>query len=623
MKKNNLIPILLCLICVLLLCACSDVTVEISGIPMEEPSKESYSFSLAGSTELGSAYSESLDGVYTEGDEITAHAVPAEDKAFFCWTAGGTLEDGGTFVSYDKDYTFSIGENTELYPNFRSHDTALVLYHMNGGYALREDVDADPDTFWNEFSLAYYLYPNSLPEMGYFARDGYTLVGYNTEPDESGDFFNIGGKVFVDTDAVIELYCVWRENSPVEDFGFEYDTTYGGWAVNAYNGSAEDVCIPSTYSGQPVVGVAEGAFTGNETIVNLVFPSCIRYISDYSCNNMTNLTAILMFDSLLYLSDASFDGDEALYTCFFSAATNPHYSTWFNNHTKKIEIMNYWKDSDRPLMIILGGSSTTYAVDAQQLESLLDRDYLVLNCGSNGANLFNMTSEWAMHFLREDDFLLQIIEYSYWQLGGIQCRWETFRSFESCYNIFSWVRVSKYDKFFDSFNEYLSERAKQDESTYESYVGTIAPQGYYDIQGTLKVATTPNGSNTYWHGRRIGFYAYKTDGTPWLYDFMVYYCNVQYWKLDELGVDYAMAFTPLNRNSLYDWQTDWMMDYWKAYLEENLNIDIISDIHEHILDPEIFFDDDYHVAAPGRADYTANLAEDLNTYFASLDSAEE
>ena len=38
-------------------------------------------------------------------------------------------------------------------------------------------------------------------------------------------------------------------------------------------------------------------------------------------------------------------------------------------------------------------------LDFPGLESLLDRDYLVLNCGTNGANLFNMTSEWAMRFL--------------------------------------------------------------------------------------------------------------------------------------------------------------------------------------------------------------------------------
>ena len=342
----------------------------------------------------------------------------------------------------------------------------------------------------------------------------------------------------------------------------------------------------------------------------------MRQIADGACSDMPNLRALVLFDSLDYVSDASFANDYGLYTVFFSAATPPHYTHWFNNHAKKIELMYYYRDSERPKMIILGGSSTTYAVDAQQLESLLDRDYLVLNCASNGANLFNMTSDWAMRYMNEGDFLLQIIEYSFWQLGGVQCTWETFRSFESCYNVFSWVRAGKYSKLFDSFNDYLYHRKSELETDYESYVSNLAgTTGYYDDQGTLTVVTKPNGSPNFWKNRSIYF------GDNFLYDFMVYYSNVQYWKLDQLGIGYAMAFTPLNRNSLYSYQTDEAMEDFERYLHENLNTPILSDLQENILDPEVFFDDDYHIAAPERTLYTERLARDLNAYFAEQDGS--
>ncbi len=624
MKKNLLIIIIPVLLLCALLCACGDVSVTIDGV---DPGA-SCAFGLTYSGNQGNAFSDSPQGNYPAGTEITAHAVPSDGSAFFCWTAGGTLEDGGVPVSYAKDYTFSITEDTWLFANFREHTSALVLYHANGGTVTADEPSAietaSADEYFDDFSLAYYLYPNSLAEMGNFAREGYVLVGYNTEPDGSGEFYNVGGKVFEDTDGVIELWCVWKEESPADDFSFEYDRSYGGWAVNSYIGHDEDVCIPASYNNEPVVGVASGAFSGNTDVKNLVFPSTIRYIRDYSCNSMTNLEAVAMFDSLDYVSDASFDGDASLTSCFFGAATLPRYSNWFNNHTKKIEIMNYWKDSDRPLMIILGGSSTTYAVDAEQLESLLDRDYLVLNCGSNGANLFNMTSRWAMHFLREGDFLLQIPEYSFWQFGGVECRWESFRSFESCYNIFSWVPVYMFTKYFDSFHDFLDARRSQTEYTYEDYVSNLAPNGYYDNQGTLTVVTKPNGSPTFWQGRSIGFYGIDYTGEPWFYDFMADCCNYQYAKLDEMGVDYAMAFTPLNRNSLtYEWQTDELIEEWEDYIASKLNIDIISDMQENILDPEVFFDDDYHLAAPARAEYTEHLAADLNAYFAAMDGKGE
>ena len=524
----------------------------------------------------------------------------------------GTVENGGTPISYDKDYSFTLSDDTWLFANFRSRSSALVLYHGNGGVSLEGEED-----LWNEFSLAYYLYPNTLPAMGYFSRDGYTLIGYNTKEDGSGSFYNMGGKAFEETDKVIELWCVWAENSPDDDFVFEYNDAEKGWFVSQYTGKDVNVCIPSEHQNEPVVGVKAGAFTGNDTIESIVFPSSLSTLQDYSVDQCDALTMVFFFDSLSYISDNTFAGDTNLDHVFIGAATAPRYSNYFNNHTKKIELMNYYKDSEKPKMIILGGSSTTYAVDPKLLEENLDKDFLVLNCGTNGGNLFNMTSEWAMRYLKEGDFLLQIIEYSYWQLGGVQCNWVTFRSFEGCYNVFSWVNMSKYYKFYDCFNEYLEARRDLTPQTYEDYISSLADHGYYDEQGTLNIITRPNGSDSFWSGRKI----YLGGGWP-EYNWMLYYLNVQYWKLDQLGVDYAMAFTPLNRNALYDYQTDDAMDAFEDYLSENLNVTVISDLQENIFEPAIFFDDDYHVAAPYREVYTLQLSDDLNAYFASENAGE-
>ncbi len=589
---------------------------------------------LAGDEADGTITLTPADTAFPVGSTVTASADPAEGRSFFCWTVGGYLADGGEIVSYAMDYRFTVTDAVTLYANFRDHGSVLVRYHANGGTALQtsdstlEAIEAagrettENEIYWDDFSLAYFLYPNTPGDMGYFAREGYTLVGYSTEPDGSGSFYNLGGKAFEDTDHVIELWCVWREQSPKEDFTFVYNNTYGGWYVTDYTGPGGMVCIPDTVDGSPVVGVGTGAFSGNDTINSIVFPSCMKRIEDYSCSGCENLYYLVLFDSLDYLSDASFDGDTALYRVFFSAATNPVYTNWFNNHAKKIELMRYYMDSERPVMIVIGGSSTAYSVDARQLESLLDRDYLVLNCASNGANLFNMVSDWAMWFMDEGDFLLQVIEYSYWQTGGVQCTWETFRSFESCYNVFSWTRAGKYSKLFDCFNTYLAQRRTQTERFYEDYVSSLAGTvGYYDDRGTLTVTVRANGSDSFWSGRRIYFYGYGGEGyQDWLYDFMIYYANVQYWKLDRLGVDYAMAFPPLNRNSLYDYQTDAAMEAWEAYMEENLNIAIISDLQENIAEPAIMFDDDYHLSTAARTDYTARLARDQNAYFASVDA---
>ena len=592
------------LFAVLLLAGCSRDAAE--NVPR-------YAFGVISTDSRGNAYSEAAHGYYAEGTEITAHAVPAEGSAFRCWTVGAALEDGGSIVSYRKDFTFSLTEDLWLYPNFREHDKAHILYHANGGTAVDPDAGSQADTRWEEFSLDYYLYPNALPELGYFTRDGCTLVGYSTEPD-GGELYTPGGKIFEDTDAVIELWCVWSEQSPSEDFSWSYDDTAGGWVVDAYTGPGGEVSVPSSHDGGPVIRLAPGSFAGNTGVTSLILPPSLRVVGDGSCSDMTALESLLFFDSLDYISDAAFAGDTALDTVYIGAATNPHYSDWFNSHAKKIEIMQYWRDDERPMMIILGGSSTAYAVDAQQLESLLSRDYVVLNCGTNGANLFQMASTWAMRFMDEGDFLLQIAEYSAWQLGGIECEWETFRSFEGCYNVFSWIDLSEYEKFFDAFSEFLAARRTMPEESYEDYVSYMAgTTGYFDIQGTLTVQTQPNGSDDFWQGRTLKFRG------NWLHDYMVDNLNARYAALDGMGIDYALAFTPLNRNALDPEQTDENMEAFEQYLAENLHVAVISDLQENIMDPAVFYDDDYHLASPARSEYTERLAGDLNELFASLD----
>ena len=602
MKKTTL-PLLILLL-VLCLSACA----------REEAEPARCAFGVVSTDNKGNAWSEAVHGYYAPGTVITAHAVPSDGSSFYAWSAGAPLESGGILLSYDRDYTFSLASDLWLYPNYRENSSALVLYHANGGTILDEG-SPDGDALWKEFSLAYYLYPNALAELGYFARDGFTLIGYSTMPDGSGEFYAPGAKIFEDTDSVIELWCVWSEQSPTDDFSFSFDASAGGWAVDAYRGPGGEVSVPSSFEGYPVRRIAPGAFAGSAAITRLILPPSLRVIGDGSCSGMTNLASLVFFDSLDYISDAAFAGDSTLDTVYICAATKPRYCNWFNNHAKKIELMNYWKDDERPMFVILGGSSAAYAVNAQQLQSLLSREYVVLNCGTNGANLFDMSSVWAMRFMEDGDFLLHLTEYSGWQLGGTQCAWETFRSFESCYNVFSWVPISRYDQFFDCFNKYLEARSSLPEAEYEDYVSYLAgTAGYYDEQGTLTLQTAPNGSETFWQGRRIYFCG------EWLYPYMVDNLNERYAQLDGMGVDAALTYTPLNRNSLYPEQTAEHMDDFEAYLSDNLNITILGELRENLMDPAILYDDDYHLASPARAEFTERLAGEINEYFSALDS---
>ena len=571
-----------------------------------------YVFDIVYDGTQGNAWSESKDGYYAEGTTITAHAGGSQGKDFMCWSIGGYLADGGTDISHDADYTFTLSADTWLYANFKSDDLAIVRYHTNGGTV----TDTGEDVYEQQFSLEYYLYPNTLASMDYFQRDGYTLISYNTKPDGSGEAFNLGGKALIETNGIIDLYCIWAKQTDEAAFSFERDDTLEGWFITGYNGHDETVCLPESYRGESVLGLAGGALDGAD-MKTLVIPDGIQYVRDGSCTNCLALEKLYIFDSLTYISDAAFDGCDALKTYYFNAATPPRFTTWFNNHTKKIEVLCYSsRHSENPRIICVGGSSTTYAVDCEHMEEALDGDWTVINFGTNGANLWNMTAWWVMRYLNEGDVVLQLPEYSAWQLGGVICRWETFRSFEGCYNVFSWVDGRYFYSLLDCFCEFLEARKDMDPMSYEDYQCTLAPNGYYNDQGTLNVHVRGSDED-FWGGRTI------TICGEYLYEYMVNYCNYTYDAIRAHGATPLMSWTPLNINAMLYKPDSQEINDFQTYIEDKLNIPVISDIHGYFYTGDHFFDDDYHLSYTSRLAYTEQVAADLNAYFAQNGESEE
>lgn len=597
-KRLILLAVALLMFCCLFI-GCDSVSITLSP---KEP--QSYIFDIVYDGTLGNAYSDSKDGYYNEGETITAHAVGGQSTDFLCWSVGGYVADGGVDISHDPDYSFTISEDTWLYANFKNADQAIVYYHTNGG-TVSEDGS---QLYKQEFSLEYYLYPNALAELGYFEREGYTLIEYNTQPDGSGEVFNLGGKVFVDTGRIIDLYCIWSKHTDANKFTFAYNENYGGWFVTGYKGNDDEISIPAYYEGYPVVGLAEGCLAG-ANMTTLVVPSTVKVIQDGSCSDCENLEKLYIFDSLTYIADAGFENCRIKTYCF-NAATAPRFTTWFNNHTKKVEVLVHSQQTaDKPRIICVGGSSTTYAIDCEHLEANLDSDYMVINFGTNGANLWNMTCQWVMKHLNEGDIVLQLPEYSAWQLGGVLFRWETFRSFEGVYNAFRWFNAAYFYDVLDCFGEFLESRADMDPTSYEDFRCTMAPNGYYNDQGTLNVHV--RGSNADFHQGRSVYLCGE-----WLYDYMEYYCNYSYNAIRYYGGTPLMSWTPFNYNALNNAADDPAIDAFQTYLDETLNIPIISNIHEYFYTGDHFFDDDYHLSYESRLSYTEQIAADLNAYFA-------
>ncbi len=98
--------------------------------------------------------------------------------------------------------------------------------------------------------------------------------------------------------------------SAADGYTTEGDFTYyvsGSYAaVTAYNGSAENVTVPSKIGSAYVINIADRAFSANKTMKSISLPSTILSIGKASFNECTGLTKVVLPSRLKTIGDAAF-----------------------------------------------------------------------------------------------------------------------------------------------------------------------------------------------------------------------------------------------------------------------------------------------------------------------------
>lgn len=82
-----------------------------------------------------------------------------------------------------------------------------------------------------------------------------------------------------------------------------------GLFITGYYGSAIELSIPATLGGQPVVGIGEGAFYGNNDLVLVFLPDSVLSIEDQAFYDCNTLTLVTLGQNILTI------GNQAFYSC--------------------------------------------------------------------------------------------------------------------------------------------------------------------------------------------------------------------------------------------------------------------------------------------------------------------
>lgn len=112
---------------------------------------------------------------------------------------------------------------------------------------------------------------NTAIDGALFARPGYTLTGWNTAPDGSGQAVGLGSR----TEPGARLYAQWAAQNDAAEF--TYTVENGAAAITGWQGGGEVLVIPDTLGGAPVVEIAAGAFA-DAPCKTVIFPDTLRRV---------------------------------------------------------------------------------------------------------------------------------------------------------------------------------------------------------------------------------------------------------------------------------------------------------------------------------------------------------
>lgn len=479
-----------------------------------------------------------------------------------------------------------------------------ILYLGNGGTLKNmegDSVSRSPDRA--------HLRVNTLQGSAYFSREGYVLIGWNTEPDGSGTHIGLGSRT--EREEGLTLYAQWLEASPESDFIWEADG--GGAVIVSYTGGSDICVVPERLGGLPVRAIAAYAFRGEELSV-LAFPSSLRRVETEAFSGCA-MRELYFFDSLTDISDGSFADCEGPACLHINAAVLPVYSgSWYDTFSDKYDRLLSLRD-DRKI-VLASGSSGRYGYDSARIDAAFP-DYAVVNMGVYAYSNARPQLALILNLMREGDILLSAPEFD--AVSEQFCVSDALNHhfwamMESNYDAAALLDMRQYTNVFDSFAEYQRIRGGMETKSYG-----VSPAGYDDDGNAYAFPTCneygdfilprPNGDRD--ERQHANTADYTVSSFP---QSVTDSLNAVYRLFQERGIIVCFSYTPRNRSSLTEASTPVARAALHEMLCERLCVPVISDMEDYLMSGIYFWKIDSHTGTEGAQLRTTRIIEDLTRF---------
>ena len=596
-------------------------TIEI----IAKPKGDLYSFDLAYNNRQGGA--QVIGGTkLTVGykwlprtdEKVKVVAYANENYNFNGWSIGGYIEDGGTIVSYDKEFEYTVTDNTVLYANFSEFgsNNYKVVYHGNGGKVALEGKDKGKESYEvlgeynSQFPMQQVLWSNDT-----FKRDGYVAIGYSTQKvlfesyetvNDIPGFTNMGGVSDIPISNVLALYVIWAKETPASDF------TFSSGKITKYNGNSAIVVIPETIGGVKVTEISAGAFKDNKKITRLVIPKSVTSIKSGAFENCTGISDVVFFDSVTDVSDESFKGCTGIKTVTLNSQRLPRYSgTAEGTFCVKYERLRTLTGKK---IIVVSGASTLHAINSKTLELNL-KDYSALNYGTNENTSTLFYLDVISKYIGKGDIVIHAPELNYASTQGDNTITpKLFRANEQCYDIFRDVDMRDYKGFWTAFGKYqvgdpddpsLKPAVSQTGKDYQLNCADLNEYGDWNQERTEPTVESFGSANATFDTTKLNYTNLNAVNT----------------KITKVGATLLMSFAARDVLMLKpEIAINTKYDEFTRYCDNMLEYPVISNVGNYMIDHMYFWDSQYHCNDDGSTKITKQLITDIKRYLDNTSS---
>ncbi len=476
-----------------------------------------------------------------------------------------------------------------------------ILYDTNGGRLLNGFTDT---SFFEYKPKQHWRRPNTSIGVYDVARDGYTLVGWNTKPDGGGTHIGLGSRVDVPEGGVTMLYAEWKKWTPISDF--EYEEMEDGIRLTKYIGdkALSELVIPMAINGKTVVEIGT-RFADHLEAKTIVFPHTMSVVSERAFA-YCGFEEVYVSDNIASLPDVAFSGS-VLRTLHLNAVHKPYYMATSEAalFTDKMDRLISLKDKKK--MVFFAGCSMAYGLNSPKVAEEFP-EYEIVDMATMGGTMANAQLDCILPYIGEGDVFIHAPEggSGYQLFGEHTFDWNFLTLCEGNYDLLTHIDLRNYGMVFSALRRFNEYRLAGEPCEYDDWSGICNEYGDVVIE---RGEFNSNES----HGEEYSFVMeYATEET------VARMCGY-YDQIRGNGAELLFSFSPMNLQGMPQADVDARLwETFEAFYRTELGkrgYPVISNIEDYMLDGKYFFDANYHLNEFGRDLRTDRLLDDLKTYF--------